>query len=133
MAYDLASRLLSRNYFTAGSGIAESTDSFTYDLASRPVEANNADALISYSYDSIGRRSSLTQTVAGLAKTVNFVYDAANRLLSRSPEGLAAESRSFTNRGQLASVSFSTGLVGILPALVSRSANNYTRNGQFLP
>ena len=31
MAYDLASRLLSRNYFAAGSGIAESTDSFTYN------------------------------------------------------------------------------------------------------
>jgi RHS repeat-associated protein len=105
MAYDLASRLLSRNYFAAGSGIAESTDSFTYDLASRPVTANNADALISYTYDSIGRRSSLTQTVDGLAKTITFVYDAANRLLSRSPEGLAVETRSFTNRGQLASVS----------------------------
>jgi RHS repeat-associated protein len=105
MAYDLASRLLSRNYFAVGSGIAESTDSFTYDLASRPLTANNADALISYAYDSIGRRSSLTQTVDGLAKTVNFVYDAANRLLSRSPEGLAVESRTFTNRGQLASVS----------------------------
>ncbi len=104
MAYDLASRLLSRNYFAASSGIAESTDSFTYDLASRPVTANNADALISYSYDSIGRRSSLTQTIDGLAKTVNFVYDAANRLLSRSPEGLAVESRTFTNRGQLAQV-----------------------------
>jgi RHS repeat-associated protein len=105
MAYDLASRLLSRNYFAAGSGIAESTDSFTYDLASRPVTANNADAQITYTYDSIGRRSSLTQTVDGLAKTVNFLYDAANRLISRSPEGLAVESRSFTNRGQLASVS----------------------------
>ena len=119
MAYDLASRLLSRNYFAAGSGIAESTDSFTYDLASRPVEANNNDAQITFVYDAIGRRISLTQTVDGLAKTVNFVYDAANRLLSRSPEGLAVESRSFTNRGQLASVSFSTGLVGILPALVA--------------
>jgi RHS repeat-associated protein len=105
MAYDLASRLLSRNYFAAGSGIAESTDSFTYDLASRPLTANNADAQITYTYDSIGRRNSLTQVVDGLAKTVNFVYDAANRLLSRSPEGLAVESRSFTNRGQLASVS----------------------------
>jgi RHS repeat-associated protein len=104
MAYDLASRLLSRNYFAAGSGIAESTDSFTYDLASRPVTANNADALISYTYDSIGRRSSLTQTVDGLAKTVSFVYDAGNRLLSRSVEGLAVESRNFTTRGQLAQV-----------------------------
>ena len=120
MAYDLASRLLSRNYFAAGSGIAESTDSFTYDLASRPVTANNADAEISYTYDSIGRRSSLTQTVAGLAKTVNFVYDAANRLLSRSPEGLAVESRTFTNRGQLASVSLgSPGTAGVPPALVA--------------
>jgi hypothetical protein len=53
-------------------------------------------------YDSIGRRSSLTQTVGGLAKTVNFAYDAANRLLSRSLEGLAVESRSFDSRGQLA-------------------------------
>ena len=44
MAYALASRLLSRNYFAAGSGIAQYT--FTYDLASRPVTANNADALI---------------------------------------------------------------------------------------
>ena len=50
---------------------------------------------------------------------MNFVYDSANRLLSRSVEGLAVESRTFTNRGQLASVSFSTGLVGILPALVA--------------
>jgi RHS repeat-associated protein len=105
MAYDLASRLLSRNYFAAGSGIAESTDTFTYDLASRPLTANNADALITYTYDSIGRRNSLTQVVDGLAKTVSFVYDAANRLLSRSPEGLAVETRTFTNRGQLASVS----------------------------
>ena len=111
MAYDLASRLLSRNYFAAGSGIAQSTDSFTYDLASRPVTANNADALISYAYDSIGRRSSLTQTVDGLAKTVNFVYDAASRLLSRSPEGLAVESRSFTNRGQLAQVKLDNSVV----------------------
>ena len=111
MAYDLASRLLSRNYFAAGSGIAESTDSFTYDLASRPVTANNADALISYAYDSIGRRSSLTQTVDGLAKTVGFAYDSANRLLSRSPEGLAMESRSFTNRGQLAQVKLDSQVV----------------------
>ncbi|MEN9362052.1 MAG: hypothetical protein RL095_3587 [Verrucomicrobiota bacterium] len=120
MSYDLTSRLLSRSYFAAGSGIAESTDSFTYDLASRPVTANNADALISYAYDSIGRRSSLTQTVDGLAKTVNFVYDAANRLLSRSPEGLAVESRTFTNRGKLASVSLGAphadaGLVASMP------------------
>jgi RHS repeat-associated protein len=120
MAYDLASRLLSRNYFAAGSGIAESTDTFTYDLASRPLTANNADALITYTYDSIGRRSSLSQTVDGLAKTVNFVYDAANRLLSRSPEGLAVETRTFTNRGQLASVSLGApGSAGVTPSLIA--------------
>ena len=67
--------------------------------------------------DSIGRRSSLTQILDGFAKTVNFVYDAANRLLSRSPEGLAVETRSFTNRGQLASVSL--GAPASVPGLVA--------------
>jgi RHS repeat-associated protein len=111
MAYDLASRLLSRSYFAAGSGIAESVDTFTYDKASRPLTANNADAQITYAYDAIGRRIFLTQTVDGLAKTVNFVYDAANRLLSRSVEGLAVESRSLTNRGQLAQVKLDNSVV----------------------
>ena len=83
------------------------------------IKTINADASVDETvYDSIGRRSSLIQTVAGLAKTVNFVYDAANRLLSRSPEGLAVESRSFTNRGQLASVG-APGTAGVPPALVA--------------
>ncbi len=68
----------------------------------KTIDDGNIDQTV---YDAIGRRISLTQTVVGLGKSVNFVYNAANRLLSRSHEGLAVESRSFTNRGQLASVS----------------------------
>jgi RHS repeat-associated protein len=112
MAYDMASRLLSRSYYAANApGITESVDTFTYDEASRPLSADNNDAQIDMAYDSIGRRSSLTQTVDGIAKTVTFEYNTANQLLARSIAGLAVESRSFTPRGQLASVSLDNQVV----------------------
>ena len=89
---------------TGTSSAPNENESFTYDSVGRVLTANNGFAQISYSYDSIGRRSSMTQTVGGIAKTVNFTYDTANRLISRSIVGAATETRTYTSRNQIETI-----------------------------
>ena len=90
---------------TTGTGsTANENESFTYDSVGRVLTANNGFAQISYTYDSIGRRSSMTQTVGGVAKTVNFTYDTANRLISRSIVGAETETRTYTSRNQIETI-----------------------------
>ncbi len=117
MDYDMVSRMLSRTYKRAD-GTIESTDTFTYDNASRVLTATNACSKISYTYDEIGRRNSMTQTIDGVSKTVNFAYDVANRLISRSIVEGATETRTYTKRNQLETVS----LDGVLVASFSYDA-----------
>jgi RHS repeat-associated protein len=101
MAYDNANRLVTRTY---ASGL---TDTFTYDVASRLKTAvsNRYSTQVSRAHDRGGRLTAETQTVAGRSFTLGFGYDAAgNQTRLTYPDGTQL-ARTFTDRGELASVS----------------------------
>ena len=79
--YDLASRLLTRKYHTSGTTL-ESTDTFTYDAASRVLTANKGryNNTVTMTYDEIGRKKTEAMTVGGSTYTLTHTYDADNRV-----------------------------------------------------
>jgi len=59
------------------------TITYTYDKLDRLIDAVYSDGhSYHYTYDSVGNRLSQQTTVNGQSSTVNYVYDAANRLTS---------------------------------------------------
>jgi RHS repeat-associated protein len=110
--YDLAGRMTQRLYKLADDSI-ESTDSFTYDLASRPLTATKGryNNTVTYTYDSIGRRQTETLTTGSTGVSpVSFVttcaYDADNREVSCTYPNGDVVVKNYTDRNQLESLSF---------------------------
>ncbi len=73
--YDGASRVTERRYND------EFTDTFAFDAASRLLSAHSGryDTTSAYVYDAGGRMTRETQTVGGVARSVNYEFDAGNR------------------------------------------------------
>jgi len=83
--YDLAGRLASRGYSGHASGpLASVTDSdtFTYDASSRMLTAVSGrySNTVTYTFDSAGRKSTESLTIAGQTYTSTTDYDAAGRV-----------------------------------------------------
>ena len=114
--YDMASRLLTREYHLGGTNL-ESTDTFTYDKASRIKTAHKGryDNTCSYTYDSIGRKyteslsigsDTYTITYDDLTTTEEDGYDKDNRVVHCTyPDGTDV-AKDWTDRNQLQSVDF---------------------------
>lgn len=116
-AYDHANRLTARTYADG------KHDVFAYDHASRLTSArsNRYGNTIARAYDAGGRLTSeamtidagtLTgSTVSAATTTVGYAYDAANRKQTLTyPDGRQS-TRTYTDRNQLASVSFDGSIV----------------------
>jgi RHS repeat-associated protein len=69
--------------FDSESGIPQVlTTSYEYDDLYRLTQVNYPfDEIVSYNYDPMGNRISMSTTIDGIDKTVNYAYDAADRLL----------------------------------------------------
>ena len=111
--YDLASRMTDRQYRLAGSNLLESTDTFTYDNASRVLSASKGryNNIISYTYDGIGRQENETTTVGGNSYTTTCTYDADNRMINCNYPAGNNLSKTYTSRNQLATVAFNAATV----------------------
>ncbi len=121
--FDLIGRLVQRNYYQnmgQGSALLESTDSFTYDAASRPLTATKGryNNTVSFTYDSIGRKK--TESLAGSAVgspasfTTSYNYDLDNRLINVTyPSGNILH-KTYTNRNQLNSLIFNAGTIATM-------------------
>jgi RHS repeat-associated protein len=59
---------------------ANGTITQTYDGLDRVTAEVSPQGQVSYQYDAAGRRTVLTTTVSGIAQSVNYYYDNANRL-----------------------------------------------------
>ncbi len=107
--YDLAGRLTSRDYRTAAnspSGTIADSDTFTYDAAGRMLTAASGrySNTVTYTYDDAGRKSTEALTIAGQTYTTTTTYNAAGQVTGYSyPDGTAV-ARSYTDRGQLATI-----------------------------
>ncbi len=111
--FDLIGRLVQRNYYQnmgQGSALLESTDSFTYDAASRPLTATKGryNNTVSFSYDSIGRKKteSLTTEINGSSVTLAVTqnWDADNRNISTTYPSGNVVYKGYTTRNQLNSL-----------------------------
>ncbi|MEM6259385.1 MAG: RHS repeat-associated core domain-containing protein [Planctomycetota bacterium] len=120
--YDLASRLLTRDYRTAANstlggdglpsgGIAD-TDTFTHDDASRPLTAvkGRYSNTVTFAYDEIGRPTSEALTIGsggGVTYTVGYTnYDDDSRLTTLTyPDG-STVTTSFTARNQAEDIDY---------------------------
>jgi len=69
--------------FESESGIPQVlTTNYEYDNLYRLTQVNYpVDEIVSYNYDPMGNRISMTTTVDGNDTTINYVYDASDRLL----------------------------------------------------
>ena len=69
--------------FESESGIPQVlTTSYEYDDIYRLTQVNYPfEEIVSYNYDPMGNRISMTTTVDGIDTTINYAYDAADRLL----------------------------------------------------
>ena len=105
--YDLAGRLSSREYHLAGATL-DSTDTFTYDEASRILTASKGryNNTVSFTYDAIGRKKTETLTLGGSSYTTSCDYDADNRVVSCTYPSGNVLAKSWTDRNQLATVTF---------------------------
>ena len=117
--YDMASRMKKRLYKLKNNSL-ESTDTFTYDLASRPLTAKKGryGNTVTYTYDGIGRQKTETLSLTGSAGslpaasfTTECFYDADNRVTScQYPNGYIL-AKTYTDRNQLETVSFNAGSI----------------------
>jgi RHS repeat-associated protein len=73
--YDAADRLLSLSDTAAGAG----THTFSYDILDRLLKETNPRGTVSYTYDNIGRRTSLT---INNSRTLNYSYNDNDELTS---------------------------------------------------
>ena len=124
--YDLASRLTSREYRLAGVTL-ESTDTFTYDAASRVLSAYKGrySNTVTMTYDRIGRQKTETTTVGGKSYTVTHTYDADNRMTNcQYPSGNNVI-KTYTDRNQLKTVGFNS--FNIITSTYDDGMREYTR------
>ena len=105
--YDLAGRMTDREYRTGGA-ILESTDTFTYDDASRVLTAvkGRYSNTVTCEYDGIGRKKSEATTVGGSTYTTSCTFDADNREINCAYPAGNNVAKTYTDRNQLATVSF---------------------------
>ena len=124
--YDLAGRMTGREYRT-GDTTLESTDSFTYDDASRIETAYKGryDNKITFTYDEIGRKKSETAEIDSTGgtpvtfTTANELYDADNRIkeilyptsAGNTSSGRTKLSKTYTGRNQLKSLTFNASTI----------------------
>jgi RHS repeat-associated protein len=99
--YDALNRM---SYFTWANGLAPRVD-FGYDVGSRLISINNANATISRSYfnDNLLRTETETPTGAS-AKTVTYSYDADGNRASIQYPDIYSFSYTYTGRNQLKTV-----------------------------
>ncbi|MBX2852628.1 MAG: hypothetical protein KTR15_12890 [Phycisphaeraceae bacterium] len=131
--YDLASRLLTRDYRTAANstpltdglptGTIADTDTFTYDDASRPLTAikGRYSNTVTYTYDNIGRPSSEALTTNGQTYTTGYTtYDDDSRLTTLTyPDG-STVATTYTDRNQAEDIDYDPdGPGGTLPTAIA--------------
>ena len=125
--YDLASRLEKRDYYLAGSTL-ESSDTFTFDGASRVLSANKGrySNLVTMTFDGIGRKKSEKVTVGGNDYTItNNDFDDDNRLLETTYSAGNKVYTAWTDRNQLQSVNFNA--KNIITSTYDAGMREYTR------
>ncbi|MBX2850369.1 MAG: hypothetical protein KTR15_01335, partial [Phycisphaeraceae bacterium] len=149
--YDLASRLLTREYRLAANstpltnglptGTIADTDTFTYDDASRPLTAikGRYSNTVTFAYDDIGRPTSEALTTNGVTYTTGYTnYDDDSRLTTLTyPDG-STVATTYTDRNQAEDITYDPdGPGGTLPATIAtmaydpgmRQASNVLGNG----
>ena len=107
--YDLAGRMTRRTYRTGvfgGSGSDRPSDTFTHDPAGRMLTAVSGryDNTVNFTYDAAGRKATESLTINGQTYTTETQYDPAGRVAGYVyPSGDRVQ-RTYTDRGQLATV-----------------------------
>ena len=88
----------------------ESTDSFTYDDASRVLTAvkGRYSNTVTFTFDGIGRRETETTTIGTDSYTVTHAYDDDNREINCYYPAGTNVVKGWTDRNQLGTVSFGT-------------------------
>ncbi|MBX2850875.1 MAG: hypothetical protein KTR15_03915 [Phycisphaeraceae bacterium] len=118
-SYDLASRLLTRDYRTAANstpltdglptGTIADTDTFTYDDVSRPLTAikGRYSNTVAFAYDNIGRPTSEALTTNGQTYTTGYTnYDDDSRLtILAYPDG-STVATTYTDRNQAEDIDY---------------------------
>ena len=119
-AYDAANRLLSK---TPDASFHAAAVTFTYDTNGERASMTDPSGTTNYYYDTQGRldqknfmlysydqASNVTQIQSGLL-TVNYSYDALNRLSTVRESNSGTTSYSYDNVGNLATVTYPNGVV----------------------
>ena len=101
-AYDMGNRLLTRSYPDS------INDTFVFDADSRLASATSAryNNVVARNYDGAGRLSSEQLTIGGVNYNLTYGFDAGNRKVSEGYPNAQSVVRAYTDRDQLASVSF---------------------------
>jgi YD repeat-containing protein len=99
-----------QNGLITGSSIGGVSDSISYNGFAEPIGYNatfNGSSLYNVSYvrDSIGRISSKTETVNGVATTFDYHYDLAGRLTGVDKNGVPSSSYTYDSNGNRLSYS----------------------------
>ena len=114
--YDLASRLLQRDYRAYGQQAIADSDLFSYGDAGHMASAESGryNNTVVFDYDSAGRLTSESLTVTfgqTTTYTVQSQYDAANRRTGITyPDG-SVVARQYTARDQLAQIDYNSAMV----------------------
>ena len=114
--YDLASRLLQRDYRLFNQTAISDSDVFSYGDAGHMASAESGryNNTVAFDYDAAGRLTSESLTVTfgqTTTYTVQSAYDAANRRTGITyPDG-SVVARSYTDRDQLAQIDYNSSMV----------------------
>ncbi len=114
--YDMASRLVERDYRLYGQTAISDSDTFAYGDAGRMVSAESGryNNTVAFDYDAAGRLISESLTVTfgqTTTYTVQSAYDAANRRTGITyPDG-SVVARQYTARDQLAQIDYNSAMV----------------------
>ena len=114
--YDLASRLLQRDYRLFNQTAISDSDAFTYGDAGHMASAESGryNNTVAFGYDAAGRLTSESLTVTfgqTTTYTVQSQYDAANRRTGITyPDG-SVVARQYTARDQLAQIDYNSAMV----------------------
>ncbi len=114
--YDLASRVLQRDYRAHGQTAISDSDAFTYGDAGHMASAESGryNNTVAFDYDAAGRLTSESLTVTfgqTTTYTVQSQYDAANRRTGITyPDG-SVVTRQYTARDQLAQIDYNSSMV----------------------
>ena len=114
--YDLASRLLQRDYRLHNQTAISDSDTFTYGDAGRMASAESGryNNTVAFDYDPAGRLTSESLTITfgqTTTYTVQSAYDAVNRRTGITyPDG-SVVARTYTDRDQLAQIDYNSSMV----------------------